>query len=102
MLNETIEETLPDIDVVKGDEITIRQRLEMRSGLGVADINGAIGHNGNYYDLYTAMVCRYEDFVVLSNGQDEGGTMNSTAENVFWNFVEDIGIYNPGSGNGTE
>jgi len=33
-LNGTIEETLPDIDVVKGDEITIRQLLEMRSGLG--------------------------------------------------------------------
>ena len=64
-------------------------------GLGVLDINGAIGHGGNYNGLYTAMICRYEDFdfVVLSNGQDKGGTMNSTAENVFWKVVEDIGLY---------
>jgi len=64
-------------------------------GLGVADLNGAIGHNGDYGGLYTAWVTRYKDFdfVVLSNGQGEGGTADSNADNVFWKVVEDIGLY---------
>ncbi len=43
-------------------------------GLGVADLEGKVGHNGNYNGLYTAEVFAVEghQFVVLGTGQAAG------------------------------
>ena len=40
-------------------------------GFGVMNMNGLIGHGGNYNNLYTSFVGRYHgyDCVILVNGQ---------------------------------
>ena len=63
-------------------------------GLGLEDYYGAAGHLGNYFWMYGAVVLRYKnwDFIILGNGQDEGGDEHSHAYYIFWDIIEDIGL----------
>ncbi len=58
-------------------------------GLGVMNKYTAIGHNGNFAGIYTALAFRYRGyyFVILTNGQADGGGTKATAESVFWYIV---------------
>jgi len=65
-------------------------------GLGVMHKFNAVGHNGSFAGIYTAVAYRYNGyyFVILTNGQAEGGGKKSTAESVFWRIVERSVLFN--------
>lgn len=65
-------------------------------GLGVMKKSGAVGHNGNFAGIYTAVAYKYNGyyFVILTNGQAEGGGRNATAESVFWKIIEKSVLFN--------
>lgn len=64
-------------------------------GLGVMNKYTAIGHNGNFAGIYTALAFRYKKyyFVILTNGQAGGGGTKSTAESVFWHIVRNSKLF---------
>lgn len=64
-------------------------------GLGVMNKYDAEGHNGNYAGIYTSLAFMYRNhyFVILTNGQAEGGGQNSTAESVFWRVVNRSNLF---------
>jgi D-alanyl-D-alanine carboxypeptidase len=65
-------------------------------GLGIYDDQGAVGHYGNYANIYTSYPMRYAgyDIAVLENGeiteQHEPG--RHPARSIFWNAVRDMGL----------
>lgn len=65
-------------------------------GLGVMNRYNAVGHNGSFAGIYTAVAYRYKGyyFVILTNGQAEGGGKKATAESVFWRIVERSALFN--------
>ncbi|TIH12402.1 class A beta-lactamase-related serine hydrolase [Marinifilum sp. JC120] len=65
-------------------------------GLGMMNKYEAVGHNGNFAGIYTAVAYRYNGyfFVILTNGQAEGGGRKATAESVFWQLVERSALFN--------
>ena len=65
-------------------------------GLGVMNKYSAVGHNGNFAGIYTALAFKYKGyyFVILTNGQADGGDRKATAESVFWRIVERSKIFN--------
>ncbi|WP_031485197.1 serine hydrolase domain-containing protein [Maridesulfovibrio frigidus] len=64
-------------------------------GFGMMNKYGAIGHNGNYAGIYTAMACKFKGyyFVILTNGQSYGGERNASAESVFWRVVNKANLF---------
>lgn len=64
-------------------------------GLGVMDMNGLIGHGGNFNNLYTSFVGRYHgyDCVILVNGQT-GDAEEKTfrAKAILQKVIKDTGL----------
>jgi len=58
-------------------------------GLGVMSKYDAVGHNGNFAGIYTALAFKFKGyyFVILTNGQSVGGMQDATAESVFWRVI---------------
>jgi D-alanyl-D-alanine carboxypeptidase len=65
-------------------------------GLGIMNKYTAVGHNGNFAGIYTSLAFKFRGyyFVILTNGQAEGGGSKATAESVFWRVVERSKIFN--------
>lgn len=63
-------------------------------GLGVMSKYDAVGHNGNFAGIYTALAFRFKGyyFVILTNGQSVGGMQDATAESVFWRVVGELSL----------
>ncbi|NDV24459.1 beta-lactamase family protein [Desulfovibrio sp. JC022] len=65
-------------------------------GLGVMNKYDAVGHNGNFAGIYTAVAYRYNGyyFVILTNGQAKGGGRKATAESIFWQLIDKSTLFN--------
>ncbi|MFW5498787.1 MULTISPECIES: serine hydrolase domain-containing protein [unclassified Maridesulfovibrio] len=65
-------------------------------GLGIMNKYTAVGHNGNFAGIYTSLAFKFRGyyFVILTNGQAEGGGRKATAESVFWRVVERSKLFN--------
>jgi len=65
-------------------------------GLGIYDDQGAVGHYGNWANIYTAYPMRYRgyDIVVLENGEitEHHEPGRHPARSIFWNAVTDLGL----------
>jgi D-alanyl-D-alanine carboxypeptidase len=62
-------------------------------GLGVMNWNGAVGHNGVFFDAYTSCVYTYKGyrFVVLANGNAKPGTgTDNAAQSIFWSVAKTL------------
>jgi D-alanyl-D-alanine carboxypeptidase len=64
-------------------------------GLGVMNRYSAVGHNGNFAGIYSAVAYRYKGYyiVILTNGQAKGGGNTATAESVFWHVVKNSALF---------
>ncbi|CCO24371.1 serine hydrolase domain-containing protein [Maridesulfovibrio hydrothermalis] len=82
---------------LRAEQMSFKPALHYGSsyGLGVMNKYGAVGHNGNYAGIYTALAFKFKGyyFVILTNGQSRGGMHNATAEVVFWRIIGKLPLF---------